>query len=60
MSDIEVMVAGNKQTTYMGKVAWTVPNGKVTTDFSFACSCWSHFLSGNTDWLWSAMTRKPL
>ena len=44
----------------MGKAAWAVPNGKVTTDFSFACSCWSHFLSGNADWLWCAMTRKPL
>lgn len=59
MNDIRVMVAGTKQTSYMGKVAWYVPNNKCTTDFEFACKCWEQFLSGNPDWLFAAMSRFP-
>lgn len=47
MSEIEKMVASSKQTTYMDKIAWTVPNGKCTTNFWFACKCWEAFLEGN-------------
>lgn len=63
MSDIEKMVASSKQTTYMGKLAWTVPNGKCTTDFWFACRCWEQFLNGNTnnnEWLSKAIMRSRL
>lgn len=58
MTNIELMVASSKQTTCNDKVAWTVPNGKCTTDFKFACRCWEHFLNGNTNsWLSAALTR---
>lgn len=59
MSDVELMVASSKQTTYMDRPAWAVPNGKVTTEFAFACSCWRHFLNGNPNWLWDAMSGRP-
>lgn len=61
MNKIEQMVASNKQTTYMGKTAWTVPNGRCTTDFQFACRCWNAFLEGNSnnnEWLSVALMRK--
>lgn len=57
MNSVELMVASSKQTTYMDKPAWLVPNGRCTTDFKFACRCWEHFLNGNTNgWLPDSLT----
>ena len=54
MNDIQLMVANTKQTIYLGKPAWTVPNGQCTENFLFACKCWEYFLNGNANWLVNA------
>ena len=51
MNDIKLMVASTKQTTYLDKPAWIVPNGQCTENFLFACECWKLFLNGNANWL---------
>ena len=50
-NNIKLIVSSTKQTTYMDKPAWTVPNGQCTENFLFACRCWEYFLDGDRDWL---------
>lgn len=63
MTDIEKMVASSKQTAYMDKVAWKVPDGTCTTNFQLACRCWEHFLNGCTrtnEWKINAALCRPV
>lgn len=43
--DVKMMIVSEKQTrSWKGQNAWTVPDGRCTTSFSFALELWCEFL----------------